>query len=157
MRRGFIVAIVVVAVSAGVVLAYRQFGGRPAQAQRGDPAIAITAAIRVLERSEPYRLTGEQVKEILPLLKVLRDTDPNDVEAARALGEQIRATFTPAQRAEIERVREEARQRRQSTEPGRPGPTRPGGGQGVTDRGTSRAELRQRILSRLIERLESRL
>lgn len=166
MKRSFVIAVVVVAIIAAGAYAYTQFQPGPVQAQRGDPAIAIATTIRVLERSEQYRLTQEQVKEILPLLKVLRDTDPNDAEASRALAEQVRATFTPAQRAEIERVRDEARRQRQSTDPERSGPGRPGAGrgfgppggsQGGSDRGFSRAEFRQRMLSRLIERLESRL
>ena len=166
MRRAFIIAIVVVAVSAGGLLAYRQFGPRPAQAQRADPGVAVATAIRILERSEQHRLTEEQIRTVLPLLRVLRDTDLNDVEPSRALADEIRSTFTPAQLDEVARVREEAQRRRQSAEAGRPGSDRPGGGQGFgapgggptgAGRGFSRAEFRKQILSRLIERLESRL
>ncbi len=157
MRRGFIVAIVVVTVAAGGVIAYRQFGPRPVQAQRADPGVAIATAIRILERSEQHRLTEEQIRTLLPLLRVLRETDPNDAEPSRALAAQIQATFTPAQRDEIVRLREEARRRRQSAEAGRRELDRTGGGPAGAGRGFSRAEFRKQILSRLIERLESRL
>jgi len=163
-KRTAIIAIVVVTLAIGGVLAYRQFRGRPVQAQRGDPAVAAATAVRVLERSE-HPLTAEQVKTVLPMMRVLRDTDPNDVEASRALAEQIRVVFTPEQHAELAQAREEAFQRRQSREGRRPGADRrggapgfgpPGRGQGGPG-GFNRAEFRQRMLSRLIQQLESRL
>lgn len=164
MKRPVIVAAIIVVLAAGGVLAYRQVRGRPVQAQRGDPALASATAIRFLERSD-YPLTVEQVRTVLPLMKVLRDTDPSDIEASRALAEQIRVVFTPAQRAELEQAREEALQRRQSGEGRRSESDHPrsargfgpsGRGQGGPG-GFNRAEFRQRMLSRLIQQLESRL
>lgn len=143
MKRTLVIAAVIVLALAAGALAYRQYRFRQA-APRGDPAVAVAVTIRALERSEKSRLSGDQVKAILPLLRVLRDTDPNDAEASRALAEQIRAQLTPEQLAALERMREEFRRRRESGEvrPGRP---------------RSRAEARQRTLSRLIQRLEDRL
>ena len=164
MKRPVIVAAIILVLAVGGVLAYRQFRGRPVQGQRGDPAIAAASAIRVLERSG-HPLTTEQVQTVLPMMKVLRDTDPNDVEASRALAEQIRVVFTREQHAELEQAREEALQRRQSREGRGPGTDRqrgprgfgpPSRGQGGPG-GFNRAEFRQRILSRLIQQLESRL
>jgi hypothetical protein len=164
MKRPMIVAAIILVLAVGGVLAYRQFRGRPVQGQRADPAIAAASAIRVLERSE-HPLTTEQVKTVLPMMKVLRDTDPNDVEASRALAEQIRAAFTREQHAELEQAREEALERRQSREGRGPGTDRqrgprgfgpPGRGQAGPG-GFNRAEFRERILSRLIQQLESRL
>jgi len=162
--RTLIMASVIVFLAVGGVLAYRQFVRQPVQAQRGDPALATVTAIRVLERSE-HPLTTEQVRTILPMMKVLRDTDPNDVEASGALAEQIRVVFTREQHAELEQAREEAFERRQSREGRGPGTDRqrgprgfgpPGRGQGGPG-GFNRAEFRERILSRLIQQLESRL
>ena len=162
MKRPVIVVAIILVLAVGGVLAYRQFRGRPVQGQRGDPAIAAVSAIRVLERSE-HPLTSEQVKTVLPMMKVLRDTDPNDVEASRALAEQIRVVFTREQHAELEQAREEAFQRRQSREGRGQGTDRGPRGFGPPSRGQggpggfNRAEFRERILSRLIQQLESRL
>jgi hypothetical protein len=163
MKRPVLISSVVLVLAVGGVLAYRQFAGRPAQPQRGDPALATVTAIRFLQRSE-HPLTPEQIKAVLPLMKVLRDTDPNDVEASRSLAEQIRVVFTPEQNAELEQAREEALQRRRSGEGRRRGADRPRGargfgppGGGGGPGGFNRAEFRQRMLSRLIQQLESQL
>lgn len=154
MKRAVIVAAIIVVLGAGGMLAYRQVKGRTVQAQRGDPAIAAATAIRVLERSD-HPLTIEQVKTVLPMMKVLRDTDPTDVEVSRALAEQVRVVLTPEQQAELEQAREEGFRRRESREGRRPGTDRQGGTRGF---GPSRGQgARHRILSRLIQQLESRL
>lgn len=168
MKRSLIIAGLVLVVAAGGVLAYAEFRPRPAPA-RGDPAIAVAVAVGALVRSETRRLSGAQVATVLPLLRVLRDTDPNDVEASRALAEEITRVFTAEQRAELARLREEAQVRREERQAqggapgsgrrrtgpgfgpgGAGGPGGPGGAPGVR----SRAELRRRLLDRLIRRLE---
>ena len=149
MKRVLIVAGLILVVAAGV-LTYAQFRPRPAPA-RGDPAVAVAVAVGALLRSEAHRLSGEQVAAVLPLLRVLRDTDPNDLEASRALAEEITRTFTAEQRAELARLREEARARRGERQ------ARSGfapGGAGAPPGVRSRAELRRRLLDRLIRRLE---
>ena len=172
MKRVLIVVGLILVLAAGGILAYARFKSPPAPA-RGDPAIAAAVAVGALLRSETHRLTGEQIAAVLPLLRVLRDTDPNDAEASRALAEEITRVFTPEQRAELARLREEARARREerAAQGGAPGAARrrsgPGfvpGGPGVSGGpgGTpeaapgvrSRAELRRRLLDRLIQRLE---
>lgn len=169
MKRNLIIAGIVLVVAAVAVRAYVQFRPRPA-AQRGDPAIAVAFSLGALERTSDHQLTKEQISALLPLLRVLRDTDPNDTEASRALAEQIRKTLTPEQIAALERMREEARARQQAGQgprPGSPGPGRgpgfgpgggpsggPGGGPGQPTR--SPAEIRQRVLTRVIALLESR-
>jgi len=101
---------------------------------------------------------------------VLRDTDPNDADASRALALAIRNMLTPEQVTVIEQVRQEAQARRdQGGVPGFQGPRRGPGGPGGGGPGLgpgaanpqARAELRARarqvLLSRLIRRLERRL
>ncbi|MGH2399215.1 MAG: hypothetical protein ACRDF6_05165, partial [bacterium] len=112
------------------------------------------------------------IASILPLLRVLRDTDPNDAEVSRALAREITGLFTAEQRAEVERMRSEGRERREG-QGGAPGQQRRGGpGVASSDEGPQarapgggprgpggmrpRGEMRQRLLSRLIERLEDR-
>ena len=157
MKRVLIVAGLILVFAAGV-LTYAQFRPRPAPA-RGDPAVAVAVAVGALLRSEAHRLSGEQVAAVLPLLRVLRDTDPNDLEASRALAEEITRTFTAEQRAELARLREEARTRREERQgqggrPAAPGPGVGPGGAGAPPGVRSRAELRRRLLDRLIRRLE---
>lgn len=105
-------------------------------AARGDPAVLVATALAALERSDDP-LTDEQRDAVLPLLRVLRDVDPAEVEPSRALAQAIMDALSSDQRAEIERLREEARAR-----PGAPG-------------GQARAAVRQRLLGRLVERLET--
>ena len=160
MKRALIIAGVIIVLVGGGVWAYTRWRSRPA-AQRGDPALATALAIRALEQGGDRRLSKDQIGQILPLLKVLRDTDPNDAEVSRALAGQVQGILTSEQRDALQRIREEARTRRQQSGQA-VGPRRgpgPGGGPGVGPPGGpgSRAELRQRMLGRLIDYLEARL
>lgn len=163
MKRPFIIAGIIVVLAATAVFAYARLRPQPAAAQRADPALAVAVAIGALERSDQYQLTAGQAKVILPLLRVLRDTDPNDVEVSRALAAAIRRALTPDQLAELDRLRREASTRRAQAQsgqgqrqrvPGAFGPSGPGGNGGSA---AARAQIRQRVLTRLIERLENRL
>lgn len=185
MNRPRIMAGLILVVAAGGVLAYAEFRPRRSEPARGDPAIAAAVAVGALLRSENNHLSSAQVAAVLPLLRVLRDTDPNDVEASRALADEIMRIFTPEQRAELTRLREQALARRAERRaaggspgggqrrpgrgggpggpgslsgPGGPGfgPGRPGfqGGPGGSAGMRSLAELRRRLLDRLIRRLE---
>jgi hypothetical protein len=181
MKRPLLIAGLILVVAAGGVLAYAQFRPRPMQPARGDPGIAAAVAVGALLRSEAHRLTAAQITAVLPLLRVVRDTDPNDVEASRALADEIMRIFTPEQRAELTRLREQAQarraerrgpgsgpgQRRPGSRLGPGGPGSPGGPggpgfapevpglQGGPGAGMgSRAEFRRRLLDRLIRRLE---
>src|SRR3989304_8024065 len=101
-------------------------GATQAQPERGDPAVGAALAVMALERSGDQQLTGDQARQILPLLKV-RDTSPEDRQVTQAIADQIFAIFTPAQRAALDRLREQARDRLQ--EPATcAGPPAPGAG-----------------------------
>jgi len=168
MLRVVIVAGVILISIAGIII-YGRMSPRPVAA-RPDPAVLVATALTALERSDTHRLSEAQVSTILPLLRVLRDTDAADAEPSRALAQEIMNVLSPEQRAEVERMREEARRRQQERRaaqgaPGdrqgdRPGP----GGFGATPDGPgaggvntrARAQIRQRLLGRLIERLELR-
>jgi hypothetical protein len=152
---------------AGIIM-YGRMSPRPVAA-RPDPAVLVAAALTALGRSDTYRLTDEQRDAVLPLLRVLRDTDAADVEPSGALAQEIMNVLSPEQRAEVERMREEARRRQAERRaaqgaPGGPQGDRPGpGGSGATPGGPgagvntrARAQIRQRLLGRLIERLELR-
>jgi hypothetical protein len=168
-KRVLIISAVTVALAAAAIFVYSRPRPNPVTA-RADPAVMVANAVGVLMRSETHALTGEQIASILPLLRVLRDTDPNDAEVSRALAREINSILTPEQRAEVERMREEARQRREESGSQRqrragPGFNPPGdGGSGVQPGGVgrgpggarSRGEIRQRLIGRLIERLEDR-
>ncbi|HEY3249086.1 MAG TPA: hypothetical protein VGK88_12465 [bacterium] len=163
MKRGVVIGIIAMVVAAAGVLAYVKL--RPGQAVQGqqDPALQIAVALAALERSDTA-LTVEQITVVLPLLKVLRDTDPNDTEASKALADSIRKVLTSEQLATIDRMRQEAQARRQQGGQGFQGPRRgPGGpgfapgGTGAQGRASFRAQARQVLLTRLIRRLESRL
>lgn len=168
-RRALTIAGVIVALAAVVIVAYSRPRPNPVTAL-ADPAVMVANAVGILMRSDSHALTGEQIAAILPLLRVLRDTDPNDTEVSRALAREISSNLTPVQRAEVERMRGEARQRReaqggQAQRRGGPGVDSPeGGGQAGAPGGTprvpggarARGEIRQRLLSRLIARLEDR-
>lgn len=177
MKRSLIVVLIIVLLAGGA-FAYTRLRPRASTAQRADPALAIAVAIGALERSDEFQLTAKQTKVILPLLRVLRDTDPNEVEVSRALAEAIRRELTPDQLTELNRMRQEAGARRAQARggqgqrqrvPGQVGPGGPGFGPGaagvVPEAGSARtganaaarAQIRQRLLSRLIERLEQRL
>src|SRR3989304_2755061 len=93
--------------------ARRRGGATQTQAERGDPAVGAALAVMALERSGDQQLTGDQARQILPLLKVLRDTSPQDRQVTQAIADQIFAIFTPAPRAALDRLREQARDRLQ--------------------------------------------
>lgn len=153
-----VIAGVILVLAAAGILAYSRPTPNPVAA-RADPAVMVANAVGVLMRSETHALTGEQIASILPLLRVLRDTDPNDMEVSRALAREISSMLTPEQRAEVERMREEARQRREAQggqEQRRAGPRFNPPGDGGQAGARSRGEIRQRLLSRLLERLEDR-
>lgn len=159
----------VVGVAAIAVFGATRLRPNPVTA-RADPAMMIANAIGILMRSEAHALTDDQVTRVLPLLRVLRDIDPNDADVSRALAREIQSQLTAEQRAEVERVREEARQRREAQGDGQgerrgsgfgpPGEggriAAPGAGQPRAGAAAGRVQLRQRLLSRLIERLENR-
>lgn len=172
MRRTLIVAGIILLIVAGGVFAYIRLRPQPATA-RADPALTVALAINTLERGGTYRLSDEQIAAVLPLLRVLRDTDPNDVEASRALAREIMSQLTAEQRAELDRVREQAQRRRQeqggrrprrpggpgagAVGPGGPGVFGPGpGGAAGQAAGRSRTEIRHRLLGRLIDALKNR-
>jgi len=146
----------------GGLLVYGRLRPRPAST-RGDPAVLVALAITALERGG-QALSREQVSAVLPLLRVLRDTDPRDEEVSRALARQILEVLTAEQRREIQRLQRE-RRRRQDGGAGQ-GPDEPRGrGEpgrlgGLAARrpivGPSAAEVRRRVLDRLIARLEQR-
>lgn len=128
MNRKVLIALGAILIVAAGALYYFKF--RPASAQaQPDPAIQISIALGALERSESHRLTTDQIQKILPLLRVLRDTHPGDVEASRSLAQAIRAELTSDQLAEIERLRTEAQARRDQGSDQQPPPRRrnPGG------------------------------
>src|SRR3990172_5686830 len=102
-------------------------GATQTQPERGDPAVGAALAVLALERSGDQQLTGDQARQILPLLKVLRDTSPEDRQVTQAIADQIFAILTPAQRAPRGRVRAQARRRLQRRRPGA-GPPAPGAG-----------------------------
>src|SRR3990172_7987979 len=134
-------------------------GATQTQPERGDPAVGAALAVMALERSGDQQLTGDQARQILPLLKVLRDTSPEDRQVTQAIADQIFAIFTPAQRAALDRLREQARDRLPGCRPG-PGPPARGvggpGSGGLTPDPARRAEVRRRTLERAIRLLESR-
>ncbi len=66
-------------------------GAAPAQTQRGDPAVRVALAVLALERSGEQPLTPDQARQVLPLLKVLRDTSPDDRQVSQAIADQILA------------------------------------------------------------------
>src|SRR3990170_3802569 len=129
-------------------------GTAQTQSQGGDPALRAALA-----GSGDQQLTGDQTRQILPLLKVLRDSSPEDRQVTQAIADQIFAIFTPAQRAALDRLREQARDRLQRRRPGA-GPPAPGvggpGPGGLNPDPARRAEVRRRTLERAIRVLESR-
>lgn len=139
-------------------------GAAPAQTQRGDPAVRVALAVLALERSGEQPLTPDQARQILPLLKVLRDTSPDDRQVSQAIADQILAILTPDQRAALERMREQAQERLRQSRPGGspgpgvggPGPGGPGPGGASPDPGR-RAELRRRAIDRAIRVLEAKV
>ncbi|HEV8354137.1 MAG TPA: hypothetical protein VGR24_08065 [bacterium] len=175
MKRKVLIAVIALVVIGVGALAYFKLRPRAAAQAQQDPALAIAIALTALERSESHQLTDEQIRTVLPLLRVLRDTDPNETEVSRALVASIRKVLTPEQLAALEEMRQEAQARRDQG--GVPGPQRPRrgpGGPGVGPGGPGapglgpgaatpearaafRRQARQALLSRLIRRLENRL
>jgi len=162
-----------IAAMAALVLTGCSRGGTAQQAPRADSGVAIAAAVIALERSAQYQLTADQARQILPLLKVLRDTPVEDREGSRALAEQIRGLFTDEQRGALERLRTEAQERaRQRRSGGPPGAAPPGGPPGFGPPGAGgpgfgpggptpdparRAEFRRGALDRAIQILEPKV
>lgn len=146
-----VVAVVGVAVVAGAGYWWTQ---RQAQAKRprGDPAVATAQALVALQRApglDAVRLTTQQIDTIIPLLRVLRDSDPNDREAVAAVVRDIRAVLTAEQIRALEGLRDRALQRVAGTRQARRRP--PGGGENP---GLTVAELRRRVIDRAIRVLE---
>ncbi len=156
MRRRLLVSGAILAVLAVGFTSYLRIRPAPA-AQQPDLAITLAGSLRVLATNPEVALTPEQVKAILPFLRVLRDTDPSDEAASRALAEEIRNLLTPEQRAAIARTREDAQALRQSVQAPRLEAEARRGSGGLGGLGRTRAELRRQILTRLIERLQTRL
>ena len=133
-------------------------GAAQTQSQGGGAALRAALAVMALERSGDQQVTGDQARQILPLLKV-RGTSPEDRRVTQAIADQIFAIFTPAQRAALDRLREQARDRLQRRRPGA-GPPAPGvggpGPGGLNPDPARRAEVRRRTLERAIRLLESR-
>jgi hypothetical protein len=98
MRRTSIIAgTILLILVVGGLAAYLRFRPSPlTETQQGDPALMLAIALGALERSPDatVRLRPEQVKRMLPYLRVLRDTGPSDVEASRALVDQVRSLLT---------------------------------------------------------------
>ncbi len=164
MRQKYLIPGVILVVIVLGLAVYLRLRPAPA-AQQGDPAIALAGALVALGRDPEVALTPDQVKTMLPFLRVLRDTDPNDAEVSKALAEQIRNLLTPQQQAAIARMREEVQAGRAPGQFPRSGsgPRGPGGlgapgssfGAGGPQGG--RAEFRRQVLTRLIERLQSQI
>lgn len=155
MRRGLTVLGVMLVILGISLVAFSRLRPTPAQ-QQGDPAIAMAIGLAVLERNPEVALTPEQVRTMLPFLRVLRDIDPNDFDVSRALIERIRDLLTPEQRAAIARMREESQaQQRSGQFPPGSGSSR--GSLGAGGQPAGRVELRRQVLSRLIERLQGQL
>jgi len=154
-RRGRILGVIFVVLAVGLATYWRLRPSPPPL--QGDPALALAVALVGLDRTPEGGLSPDQVKHMLPLLRVLRDIDPNDVAASRAMTEEIRNLLTPEQRAAIARRREEVQAQRQ---PGQAPRGAAGGSRGPLGPGVSggdRAALRRQIFTLLIERLQSRL
>lgn len=156
-----LIAFGVILVGTAGILWYVRMRPEPAAAARMDPAVTVATALAALERSENHRLSERQLAQILPLLRVLRDLDPSEVEPGRALARAILDVLSSEQRAEIQRFRDEARSRREAggTPPraqrlGAAGPQ--AGGAAPPGAVRVRGAARQRLLGRLIERLETR-
>lgn len=141
-----------------VSLAACSGGAAQTPSDRGDPALRVAVAVLALQRSGDQELTADQIKQILPLLKVLRDTSPDDHPAVQAIADQIVTLFTPAQRAALDRLRAQGPPQVQQRSPGNPAGPRPGvggAGSGSTPDPTRRAEFRRRALDRAIRLLEA--
>jgi len=144
----------------GGLAAYLRFRPTPlTDTQQGDPALMLAIALGALDRSPDanVRLSPEQVKRMLPYLRVLRDTDPSDAEPSRALVDQVRSLLTQEQLERIRTLREEARAQRRREQGPPPGVERPPGFFGQGRNAPDRPTLRRQILSRLIERLQTDL
>ncbi len=147
-------ALVLVAVAS---LAACRGGAAQTPSERGDPALRVAIAVLALQRSGDQQLTADQIKQILPFLKVLRDTSPDDRPAVQAIADQIVTLFTPVQRAALDRLRAQGPPQFQQRNPA--GSVRPGVGRagpsGSTPDPARRAEFRRRAIERAIRVLES--
>lgn len=157
MKRPLVIISGILIVLVAGLIVYVHPWARPAS-QQADPAIVIAFSVGVLERDPSIQLSADQVKRMLPYLRVLRDTDPSDLEASRALADEIRTILTPAQREALGRLRERIRGQRLGENPPGSLEASPGQGrQGPGRAGVDQAAFRRQILGRLIQRLEIRL
>ncbi|MBI3975158.1 MAG: hypothetical protein HY334_02095 [Armatimonadetes bacterium] len=156
----------VLLVLVAVMLAGCSRGGQPgaqqpqAQGPAADPGIRAALAVVALERDPDHAVTPEQAAKILPWLGVLRDMRPEDTEAGQAIADEILAVLTAEQRAALQRVREQARERvgppgGEGAGPPRAGPG-PGPGGNPSDP-ARRAQFRRRIFDRAIDLLEGKV
>lgn len=180
-------AAAVTALAAAGALYVRARTPEAAPARARDPGLAVLLAIRVLEMQPDTRLTREQIAEILPFLKALKDVPPSDAEAAAVIARRIRQAFTLAQRAALEEARRRAAARGAAPDgpadggrsaPGAPGGGAPGSGvqgggapgEGTPGEGAAgggfargagseeqRARIRARLFERMIRYLERRM
>lgn len=173
------IAVVLAAVVGGGAYAYyargRQASAQPQRAR--DPGVALILSIRVLERDPQTRLSRQQIQQVLPFIKALKDIPLSDAEAAAAIARAVRETFTQEQRAALEEARKRVLEQRGAQglpaggdrqggvnpggggfgPPGGGGAVAgpPGGGAGLTDE--EREQLRRRAFERMIRYLERRM
>jgi hypothetical protein len=103
----------------------------PPQAQRlRDPAMGLLLSIRALESDPATQLSREQIAQILPFLKALKDIPASDTQAVEAIVQAVRDTFTPSQRAALDAARQrfQERQRAGGVQAGGGGGPEAGGG-----------------------------
>jgi hypothetical protein len=168
------VAAIVVLAGGGGLYYTRGRTGAPAQLQRArDPGFAVLLALRTLDRNPDTRLTKEQIQEILPFVKALKDVPASDADAAAAIARAVRDRFTPAQQAALEEARRQFQERQRGEagsgggDGGGPGGA-PGGPPGAASgaRGgqpggqisdEQRNQFRARAFERMIRTLERRM
>jgi hypothetical protein len=139
------------------------------QARPRDPWLTVLFAIRTLERSDDTRLSKEQIVQILPFVKALKDVPASD-DAGIVIARAIRDTFTPEQKAALEAARQQFQSRSQQPQGGPPGglgggeggapsagPAGAGGPQGSGGSDEQRAQFRSRAFERMIRYLERRM
>jgi hypothetical protein len=159
-----IAAIVIVLAAGGFYYTHSQTPTADPPRPR-DAGLSVVLAIRTLERDEDTRLTKEQIRQILPFVKALKDVSSAD-EAGFIIAKAISDTFTPAQHAALEEARKRfAERQRQGGPPGAGGAGGEGtGGEGAGGAGggfaamtdEQRAQLRKRAFERVIRYLERR-
>lgn len=117
------VAVVLAAAAGGGAYVYYARGRQAsAQPQRAaDPGFALVLSIRVLERDPETRLSREQIQQVLPFIKALKDVPLSDAEAAAVIARAVRETFTQEQRAALEEARRRALEQRRAQGVSAPG------------------------------------